>query len=470
MSDTTLPANYIPKNDLERGIKALIDKKDQFALYFQYYDGDHPTVYVANRLREVFDGIDAEFNLNWCQLVIDAVANRLSLKGFQAPDYPDLKSTMDDVYKQTGMFLESEDAHDAAMITGESFIIAWQNPETMELDVYYNDPRMVHVFYDPMRPKIKQFAVKWYTERQHIHVVLYYPDRLEKYVSAKSYKPGSAVPYRSDQFARDIEGEEWEVNPFGEVPVFHFRVSKRTIKSDLKSVIAPQDATNKLLMDMLIAAEFAAFKQKWVISNADLTDLKNSPGTIMELPAGDTVGQNTQVGEFSETDLKNYLSTIDSLAEAISAITLVPKHFFFRDTQAPSGEALLALEAPLVGKIQNRIDHFTPTWRELMYFLLRLRAGDVLGDVEMSDIEPIFADPETVQPLTQAQVRQTNVQAGLPLEVQLSDEGKDQDYIDKVVSTTQAAEKRSQENMQNALSQALMNQNRGDNADQLPQE
>jgi hypothetical protein len=162
---------------------------------------------------------------------------------------------------------------------------------------------------------------------------------------------------------------------------------------------------------MMVAAEFGAFKQRWILTNADITTLKNSPNEIWKIPAGDGADESTQVGEFDPTELGNYLTSMEKLANDIARITRTPKHYFYAQGGDPSGEALIAMEAPLNHKAQSTIDKVKPVWAEVASFLLLLDGQTV----EAGKITPVFARPETVQPRTQAEIRQIDVNAGIPL-------------------------------------------------------
>ena len=76
-------------------------------------------------------------------------------------------------------------------------------------------------------------------------------------------------------------------NEYGLIPMFHFRSSRRGPKSQLANVIEPQDMINKLLSDMMVAAEFGAFPQRYVISQAGIVNLQNNPNAIWDLVAAD---------------------------------------------------------------------------------------------------------------------------------------------------------------------------------------
>ena len=92
-----------------------------------------------------------------------------------------------------------------------------------------------------------------------------------------------------------------------------------------------------------------------------------------------------------------------------------------------AGLALIAMEAPLIRKVEQYQTKFGYTWSELSSYLL------LLDGVQVSDLDirPGWAPAETVQPRTQAEIRQFAVASGLPLETILRrDEHWTSDEID----------------------------------------
>ena len=140
---------------------------------------------------------------------------------------------------------------------------------------------------------------------------------------------------------------------------------------------------------------------------------------MWSIPAGDGAGQQTQVGDLAPTDLLGYLNAIDKLATAIGIISRTPKHFLYGQGGDPSGEALIAAEAPLNRKAADYISRLTPTWRQALAFALTLMGTPV----KPSDITLQYERPETVQPLTQSIIRQNSITAGIPLVTALKREG-----------------------------------------------
>lgn len=432
-------------NDLERAFKALQGKQYEYTALWDYYEGSQPLRYSTERLNEVFKNLNTRFVQNWCAVVVDAAIERLQLTGFTVSENEEAEALLNSLFVTTELNLDSDDAHLAALVCGEAFVIIWPD-ETGATQAYYNDPRLCHVFYQPDNPREKRYAAKWFEDDDgRTHLTLYYPDHLEYYIAKSA--AGSISAYTAFQ----ADDPDQAPNPFGMVPVFHLRRSRRGPQSELANVLGPQDAINKLLADMMVAAEFGAFKQRWVISQAPTKALKNSPNQIWDLPAGDGAGQQTQVGEFGETPLGNYLDAIDRLSQSVGVISRTPKHYFFSQSGAPSGEALIAMEAPLNKKVERIIELFSATWRKVAVFLLELNGVTV----PEFDIEPVFDTPSTVQPMTAAQIRVTDRNAGIPLTTILKREGWSQAELD------QMAEDKREDEMQSAdLARAYMEQAR----------
>ena len=289
-------------------------------------------------------------------------------------------------------------------------------------------------------------AKRWIDEDDRYRMVLYYPDRLEYYAStakATQVSRGDGLSPTDPPSAP---------NPFGLVPVFHFRRERRDIRSEFDSAIPIQDAINKLFADMMVSAEFGAFKQRYIISAGDPGNLKNAPNMNWWIPSGDGQSQATSVGEFSAADLGIYLGAMDKLSASIAIISRTPKHYFFTQGGDPSGEALQAMEAPLTKKVTRYIARFIPTWQGLGSFLLALDGHSVSPE----SIEPVYAEPETVQPKLSAEIRKASVESGVPLVTVLRGEGWTPEQIEQMQQDK--ADEQAQSTAR--LAQALLNSQR----------
>lgn len=400
--------------DVKRAYAALSAKNAPYAALFAYYDGEAPQRYVSDRVQEVFQYKDARFSLNWAAVVIDSEHERIALKQFTAGTNNATADKINELFRQTELDLDASEVHKAALVCGESFLFVWQDADG-QVEAYYNDPRLCHVFYDDENPRRMSMAAKWWIGGDgKRYLNLYYPDTIEYWVSTgKAENVSTAEAFQPAELPS-------AANPYGKIPIFHFRPERRRVKSRLANVIDPQDAVNKLFSDMMVAAEFGAFRQRYFVTNADIGAILNSPDAPMQIPAGDGDSETTQVGQFEPTDLTNYLNAIDAIANKIAVITRTPKHFMFSQGGDPSGEALIAMESPLNKKALSAIEMFKPVWADVAAFMLRLSGN---GDVDAAGIEPLFERVETVQPRTNAEIRELNTRAGVPLKTTLRREG-----------------------------------------------
>ncbi len=415
---------FAGRKDLTEAFNAINNKRKDLTTLFNYADGPQPLRYSTEKLEELFKDINAHFELNWCSVVIDAVLDRLELTGFRIVGDDSATQKLQAVFDKLHLDIEAEDAHEASLATSQAYIIVWK--EDNETVVYYNDPRLCHVFYEDGNPRQKRFAAKWFNHSDgKQEITLYYPDRLEHWFSAKTQDNQPSA--KADAFSLG----ETEENTFGVIPVFDLKS-----KGEIFKILTDQDAVNKLFADMMTASEFGALMQKWIITNADVTTLKNSPNQIWQIPSGDGQGQESSVGQFAATDLSNFSSEMDKLANAVAIITRTPRHYFENAGANISGEALLALEAPLVKKASKRQKRFGAQWQEIASFIAQLEGIDVSPD----KIKPLWKRAESIQPLTEMQTVQIGTLAGVDVETMLLHEGWAQSEID-------AMKKRKQDNL-----------------------
>lgn len=404
------------QNDLSLAYEEISEKVRPYSRLYSYFDGHPALVYSTERLSRAFGKSFVYFAQNWGAVIINAVLDRLILKGFNSSD-DRINLKMDAIFNKLNLNLDAQDVHESLQVTGEAFLIVDKVVDSY--DIYFNDPRLCEVYYDPNRPKIKKYAAKRWLGEDGSYMNLYYTDRTEKYYSqsgntAKSYQLIETIP-----------------NELGIIPVFHFRNSRRIIKGELgASEISELDAINKLFSDLMVAAEFEAFKVRVFISQVDPGDTKIGPDMKIWIPANETSGsQDSNVIELGGSSLQNFLEPINSIAQSLAIQTRTPKTYFMATGANLSGEALLVEEAPLVKKVQLKQEAYSPVWAEAMAYILEL-GGD---KVEVSDITPVWAPVITEQPLTNAQIMVQEKQAGLPLASILRRQGISEGDINQIM-------------------------------------
>lgn len=429
-----MPDNKL--TDLGKAFKAITNKRTGLDTLYSYVNGGQPLKYSTEKLEEVFDNIKAHFEINWCSIIVDTTLDRLELNGFDTDDQT-ANDLLDDLFDRLHIGIQADDAHKGALSMGNAYIIVWKQPDG-QVEIYYNDPRICHVFYESARPNVKRFASKmFYRDDGRTEMTLYYPDRLEHYVTRAGKGNVSNV--------NDFQSESSEPNTFGVIPVFELRTT-----GEIDKVITLQDAINKTFADMMVAAEFGAFSMRYVISNSDPGNLKSSPREIWWIPSGDGAGQASSVGQFQSTDLGNYLDAMDKLANSMAIISRTPKHYLMTTGANISGEALLAMETPLTRKAKKHQKRFNSIWQDIAQFILQL--SGITLDANM--ITPTWERVESIQPFTEAQTRQLAINSGIPLLTLLRREGWTEQEI-QTLEDDMKAEKTAQRSVAQAVLDTL---------------
>jgi hypothetical protein len=417
--------------DLKRAFEALKSKASDYAKLFAYYDGEQPLVYSASRLRDLFRGIDARFTENWCAVVVDTLVDRLTLSGIsvseKAANATQAKSALSAFWAGEQLFLESDEINENAAICGESYMIVWPEDDDAGgkvLRAHHNDPRLCHIFYSGSDSKQKAFAAKWWVGDDGLrYLTLYYPNEFVHFASTRKASQVSG-PGSMRQLG------EPEPNEYGIVPVFHFRTRQRRVRGELAGrAIEIQDGLNKEVADMMVGSEFRAVSQRYAITNADVSGVRAAAGTITKFPPAKADDQPVQVGEFTASDLTNFLKVIEHFAASMAAVTRTPRSHFFETGANISGDALVAMEAPLEKKAKRYQERLGVTWREIAVFVLKL-----------SNVEVAFEG--TTQPVSEAQAAKTWVDAGVPLRTVLRRAGWSEEDLLKLDEDLQADETR----------------------------
>lgn len=365
------------------------------AVFEGYYSGAHPLQFATSKFRETFGSLFSEFADNWCPVVVDSSTERLQVQGFRFGGGDRYKSDQDawDIWQQNYLDADSGLAHLEAIKTGHAFVIVDKgDPPRITVE----HPSEVCVAHAPGDRRRRMAALKRWTDHDGIrHATVYLPEGTYRFRTEGVVEQGAEVRWLPDS-------PEHVPNPFGKIiPVIPMRNNPSMIlggRSDLAVVIDIQNAVNKLVTDMMVASEYAAFRQRWAtgieIPVDPQTGLPNASRFLSSVSRIWTVeDQDAKFGDFNTTDLATYVRAIETLIQHLAAQTRTPPHYLTAGLgQWPSGDSLKASETGLVAKVRRKQVDFGETWEEAM----RL-AFLALGDEERAaviDAEVIWADPE----------------------------------------------------------------------------
>lgn len=410
-------------SDITDAIEQLLDKVEDYEKAEHYYDGDVEERFASERIRRVLARTGEDFRANFAAVPVDTVLNRLEIAGVTTTSDEGDK-VIGKAFQDNDLMLEAQDVHKRALIYGDSYLTVW--PDNGEIQVYYNSPINTIVLYEQKRPRQKRLAAKLWKVGEHpdrYQLNLYYPDRVVKYLSkSKSIK--------RDQ---DWIHQETVDNPFGRIPIFHFRTSRQYGDPEHKRAFGPQDAVNKLIITQMNTVDYQGAPQRYALAgnqqtneitdfDEDETDrenlgsLQNGPGELWYLKGIDKVGQ------FNPADPKAFLEPLREYVRAMATLTQTPLHYFEPTGNVPSGESLRVAEAPLIKKVKDRQLSFGATWREVFTFLLSMNN---LND----DVQVKWEKHESTDELTSWRIANEKKKAGLPDSQIFTEMGYDEELI-----------------------------------------
>jgi len=392
---------YSPSWWLKRLDKALCAKQETIRLHNGYYDGEHRLLFSTDRFRREFGTMLQRLNDNWCELVVDAVEERLNIQGFRFGKDQPANDDAWTIWQRNNMDAQSQMAHVEALVCAETAVLAWYDPGSSFACISAERADQVIVECTPGSTQERAAGLKrWVDEgEKKVYATLYLPEALYKWEAPYRRIDGTYDPSRVRWV--DREGEDHESpNPLGVVPLVPLKNRPRLgrpSRSEIASVIPLQDATNTLLANMLVAGEFAAFRQRWATG----LEIPEDPETNQPIEpfkaAVDRLwvsgSKDTTFGEFEQTDLGPYVQSIEMVVQHIASQTRTPPHYFYLSGQFPSGESIKSAETGLVAKTRRKMVFFGEAWEEVMRLALRIEGKDEAADEVASEV--IWADPES---------------------------------------------------------------------------
>lgn len=377
--------------------------------YDDYYRGEHRLLFASSKFREAFGDLFSAFADNWCPIIVDAVEERLNVEGFR---FGDASSDGDawEIWQQNGLDAMSQIAHTEALIAGEAYAAVWNSDGQPSVTVEHAGETIVRS--DRATRRRLAALKRWRSDDGALQATVYLPDGLYKFEaktgSEKWRLPTSDkdavgwIAARASRWtAREVAGEPWPVpNPLGVVPVVPLQNRPRLLtggESELADVIPLQDAANKILSDMLVASEFAAFPQRTATGLEIPTDPETGQPQEPFRPGVDRLwlaeDPEVKFGEFSVANLGNYVTAVELLVQHIASQTRTPPHYFALTGQYPSGESIKSAETGLVAKARRKMRHFGESWEEVLRLCFAVR-----GEPEKAAYgaaETIWGDPES---------------------------------------------------------------------------
>ncbi len=419
--------------DIEEAIENFRSRSAVYAKNERYYSGNHDLAFATDKFKNAFGSLFREFALNLCPAVCDTVRDKLRVTRFsvESPEKQaeDVRSQLMRIWGANRMRIRAGEIHKEALKCGDAYMFVWPDANGKAM-LYPNRAANCTVTYDDEIPgRVVRAAKHWRGADKRVRINLFYPYRIEKYISkaavegtippATEFVPLSELPavaggknMRTSRGAAESETHRSNIqsttpayaggaagvveNPYGMVPVFHF-YNNADIgafgRSELEAAIPIQDGLNKSMLDMLVAMEFAAYRQRWAAGIEVQFD--EAGHVIAPYTAGVDalwISQNpdAKFGDFATANLEQFLKVKDSFRGDIASVTGTPLHYFMQNSTRAlaSGEALKKAESRFLAKIRDRQESFGQVWADVMQFALTVE-----GTATTSQLITQWEDP-----------------------------------------------------------------------------
>lgn len=446
--------------DIEYGLSLLAGRQQRDLRYHSYYEGDVDLSFIPSRARSEVRRILKGLNYNRCRTVVDAIADRTTVTGWKSEgDGNDttIQRALT-IWDRNRMDNRQNEIVKEAFRCADGYVIVWPDgrpgPTNGLARIYPNRSHVVTVVYDSDEPDHVAFALKcWRVERGpdkgKWRLTTYEPDVLTRYITSGKT---DTFPVKANKFTtytdEDETGPETE-NPYGVVPVIHFGNDADTGgygTSELADVVGLQDGLNNSIINRVIGEEYVSFRQKWAagieVEEDPVTGQKIAPFQNGMDKLWIAEDPNARFGDFSASDMTQFLAIEDNWDLKIARVSRVPIHWLNQSGSFPSGESLKTAEAPFVSKVRDRQLSFTDPYRQVMALALRIEG---VADDQATAISPVWMSPESRSEREKYELAQFQKSLGIPDEKIWGDLGYSPEEIVVMLDQKQAAAQRQQE-------------------------
>ena len=417
---------------LKEAVSAVLDRRGVYDEAQAYYNGDVPEVFATAKLRKAFRKTESRSRFNYCRPIVDSVNDRLEI-GTISGDSPTATKKIQQRWEENDLGIEAQEIHRAALVNGDAYVLVWPNANG-GVDIALNSPRSMSLVYDPESPRTKLYAVKmWQSGEAESRMNIYAADKITKWVT------NTDTP---------SEGSNWTLmetvkNPFGEVPVFHFRTHRPFGRPEHFDAYDAQNTINTLVNNHLYTVDYQGAPQRYALANPGTDN-----GEVADFEEGDTARENvaalqngpgevwfmsgvSKMGQFEPANPEVFWTPIKDTIRAMASLCSTPLHYFEKTGNIPSGNALRTAEAPLLKKVADREAAFGYAWRDLFRFVLKI-------DGIVSGVIVYWKAVESLDELERWDVTLKKINAGLSHRQALREGGYPEDQIDQIMEERRA--------------------------------
>lgn len=321
-----------------------------------YMRGEASSVYVPKGARQEYRWLIKRAKVNMLPLVVTVVAQALYVDGYR-PAGSDENSRAWEYWQANRMDARQHGLVRGALKYGVAYNVVLPGKSIPVITP--KSPRRMTAFYrDPVDDEWPEYAVEetiLNTLKGPVRSVLLYDDN-SRYRLEGEAKPGGKLK---------VTGPA-ETHGLGVCPVVRYTNGddldgEDCIRGEVEPLFEMQDQLNSTTFNLLMAQQYAAFRQRWATGMAPPLDENGNPmepfnAAVSALWVAEDA--DTKFGEFGQTSLDGYLSSAEATIKHMATVSQTPPHHLLGQMANLSAEALAAAESGLQRKIAERKSSF----------------------------------------------------------------------------------------------------------------
>lgn len=482
---------------LFNGILAIEGKQVAHQIREDYVAGRHPLPNGDRRYVKALRDFQEKALTNYVELATNAIPSRMRVKGFrfgrpgpskavatpnttpqengpqngsQTPQKPasgessgvaDRDARL--VWMANDMDFQMEAFLANAATYGEAYLLVGpKDPETGEPTITEENPRLCHVFPDPVRPTRSLAAVRLWKDIYlgRTVAVLYLPDAIYSFVGpANTESVQASVAVVNGGFTQ-MSGTP---NELGEVNLVRCQW-RADGKAEAEGSFSIQDRINHQILDRLVITRSQAYRQRWMTGGQIAQAGKKGKSGVDQKPpfdpGADTLwhvpAPDAKFGDFDQVDITQILNAVRDDVIDFAANQQLPAHYLMGRMANIGGDTLTQAESGHKLRTQARQRAVGWTLEKAMRLVFKYK-GDEKKAKEL-DAEVIWADAEirSLAEKADASVKFAQAFAAappfmVPILAEMMD--LDPDQVERLVAEAEAWQQQQMEREQQMLQQ-----------------
>jgi len=400
------------------------------AEWWRYYEGRQPLYFVAKILAEQENRFPA-LTVNWSQKFVDWIDSRSCVEGFRIGGTDEPDDALWKIWQRNDLDEEQSENNVASLVTGASYMMVGPGDDGSAL-MTVEAPESVSVEIDPRTRKVIAALKRWKSD-----------ESLATEDMGELHLPGRIIPFVDGQAETERTQKSTEI---GVIPFWNRRRRLRG-HSELTALKPIVDAANQVATNMLAGVEHHAVPRKYAlgVSEENFKDKDGNPIPAWKIATGavwvnpydeDNPQAKVEVGQFAQSDLRNFHETIMLLGRIGAGLCdIAPHEFGFGVADNPaSADGIEAAKESGVRRVERILVARGGAYEKAMRLAATIEGRD---PEKMVQLETVWRDPSTPTKAAKTQAAVTALTSGL---ADLRQAREDAGYSDTQIKAMEARE------------------------------